>query len=241
MITLYQFARTWGIPNLSQFCAKVETYLRMAQLPYRIVNSMPLKAPRGKLPYIEDGGKKIADSRLIVHYLKSTYGDPLDGHLSPREQGVAAAFQRLLEEHLYWVSMFTRWSYGEQNWQTNKRAIFGVLPPVLRDLAAWGYRHRIKSQMRGHGLGRHTPDEVFALGEEDMDALSNFLADKPYFLGDKPTSLDASAFGVLVNIVECPIESPAKDYARAKTNIRDYCSRMQREFFPELSEPTQQS
>ena len=27
MITLYQLAGTWGIPNLSHFCAKLETYL----------------------------------------------------------------------------------------------------------------------------------------------------------------------------------------------------------------------
>jgi hypothetical protein len=82
MITLHQFARTWDIPNLSHFCTKIETYLRMAQLPYQIVETLPLKAPRGKLPYIEDNGKKIADSRLIIHYLKSTYCDPLDTHLS---------------------------------------------------------------------------------------------------------------------------------------------------------------
>jgi glutathione S-transferase len=238
MITLYQFARTWGIPNLSQFCVKIETYLRMARLPYQIVNTLPLKAPRGKLPYIEDNGKKIADSRLIIHYLKSTYGDPLDAHLSPEERNIAKAFQRLLEEHLYWVTMFTRWSYSEPNWQTNKQAIFGVMPPVLRDLAAWAYRHRINSQIRGHGLGRHTPEEVFQLGKEDIDALAHFLGEKPYFMGDSPTSLDASAYGILVNTVGCPIESPAKDHALARKNISDYCYRMQSEFFPELSQPT---
>ncbi len=238
MITLHQFARTWDIPNLSHFCAKIETYLRMAQLPYQIVETLPLKAPRGKLPYIEDNGKKIADSRLIIHYLKSTYGDSLDAHLSPEEIATAKAFQRLLEEHLYWVTMFTRWGYTEQNWQVNKQAIFDVLPPVVRDMAAWVYRHRINSQIRGHGIGRHTPEEVFELGKEDIDALANFLGDKAYFMGDKPTSLDASAFGILVNTVCCPIESPAKDCALTKGNITDYCTRMLVEFFPELTKPT---
>lgn len=56
MIILHQFARTWGIPNLSQFCVKVETYLRMVKLPYEIVETLPLKGPRGKLPFIEDQG-----------------------------------------------------------------------------------------------------------------------------------------------------------------------------------------
>jgi glutathione S-transferase len=234
MITLYQFTRTWGIPNLSHFCVKIETYLRMAQLPYRIVETLPLKAPRGKLPYIEDNARKIADSRLIVHYLKSTYGDPLDDHLSAEEKSIAKTFQRLLEEHLYWVSMFTRWNYSESNWRNNKQAIFGVLPPGARDVAAWGYRHRINSQIRGHGLGRHTPEEVFELGKEDVDALASFLGDKPYFMGHKPTALDASAYGVLVNTLGCPIESPVKNHALAQKNLADYCRRMQAEFFPEL-------
>ncbi len=238
MITLHQFARTWDIPNLSHFCTKIETYLRMTQLPYQIVETLPLKAPRGKLPYIEDNGKKIADSRLIIRYLKATYGDPLDDHLSLEEKATAKAFQRLLEEHLFWVTMFARWGYTEQNWQVNKRAIFGVLPPVIRDMAAWVYRKRINSQIRGHGIGRHTQEEVFELGKEDIDALANFLGDKAYFMGDKPTSLDASAFGILVNTVNSPIESPAKDYALTKTNITEYCTRMLSEFFPELTKPT---
>ena len=210
MIVLHQFARTWGIPNLSQFCVKAETYLRMTKLPYGIVETLPLKSPRGKLPFIVDNGNKVADTRLIVNYLKSTYGDPLDAHLSVEEQAIAKAFQRLLEEHLYWIGMMSRWNYTESNWQINKQAIFGVLPPVARDLAAFIYRRRINSQILGQGTGRLTSQEAFDLGKEDIDALSYFLADKTYFLGDKPTSLDASAYGILVNTLACPIESRLK-------------------------------
>jgi glutathione S-transferase len=234
MIVLHQFPRSWGIPNLSQFCVKIETYLRLANLPYQIVESMPLKGPRGKLPFIEDQDKKISDSRLIVDYLKTAYGDPLDSWFSPTEKGIAMAFQRLLEEHLYWVGMMTRWDYTEQNWQTNKQAIFGGLPPIARDLIAALYRHRINGQILGHGLGRLSADEAFLLGCEDIDALAAFLADKPYFMGIRPCSLDATAYGILVNTLGCPIESPLKDYALAQTNLVDYCQRMQAECFPEL-------
>lgn len=234
MIVLHQFPRSWGIPNLSQFCVKVETFLRLAKLPYQIVESMPLKGPRGKLPFIEDEGKTISDSRLIVEYLRATYGDHLDDWLSPAEKGVATAFQRVLEEHLYWVGMMTRWDYSEQNWQTNKRAIFGGLPPVIRDLVAALYRRRIKGQIMGHGLGRLSSEEAFSLGREDLDALAEFLADKPYFMGSRPCSLDASAYGILVNTLGCPIESPLKEHALARVNLVDYCRRIQAGCFPEL-------
>jgi len=57
----------------------------------------------------------------------------------------------------------------------------------------------IQKQIYGHGTGRHKTDEIFHLGEVDLEALSVFLGKKPYFVGDKPTSLDASAFGMLIN------------------------------------------
>jgi glutathione S-transferase len=236
MITLYQFARSWSIPNQSQFSVKVETYLRMAKLPYEMVATLPFKAPLGKLPYIEDNGKRvrIADSRLILRYLESTYGVALDAKLDAEAKSVAKAFQRLIEEHLYWASMYARWRYTEKNWQITKQAIFSVLPPIVRDLGAMAYYRRIGSQILGHGISRLTPDHVFELGGEDLDALAQFLADKPYFMGDAPTSLDATAYGFLVNIVGCPVESPLKERAMKHSNILEYCRRMQTEYFPEF-------
>ena len=234
MIELHQFARTWGIPNLSQFCVKIETYLRLAKLPYVVVESLPLKAPRGKLPFIVDNGHKVSDSRLIVNYLILTYGDALDAQLTSTEKATAKAFLRLLEEHLCWVGMMSRWNYTEANWQTNKQAIFGGLPPVARDLVGFIYRRRINAQIVGHGVGRLSAQEAFELGKEDLNALSDFLDGKRYFMGNQPTSLDASAYGILVNTLGCPIESPLKDHALGKPNLVEYCQSIQTEFFPEL-------
>jgi hypothetical protein len=53
-------------------------------------------------------------------------------------------------------------------------------------------------------------------------------------MGDKPTSLDASAFGILINTICGPIESPIKDYGLSKNNLLVYCDRMMAEFFPEF-------
>ena len=69
MLKLYQLERTWGIPNLSHFCCKTETYLRMAGIEYEIVPALPLNAPKGKVPYIEEGGSLLGDSGFIVQYL----------------------------------------------------------------------------------------------------------------------------------------------------------------------------
>jgi glutathione S-transferase len=99
MLTLYQFERTWGIPNLSHFCCKIETYLRMAGIEYEVKSTLPLTAPKGKLPYIEDNDTKLGDSQFIIQYLK-TNNKNLDETLNNTELALSLAMQRLLEEHL---------------------------------------------------------------------------------------------------------------------------------------------
>ena len=231
MIHLYQFAPVWGIPNLSPFCVKLETYLRMANLPYEKHSTLPLKGPKGKLPFIEDQGNKIADSRFIVDYLKETYGDTLDRDLDPSQKAIVEAMLRLIEDNLYWVGIYTRWGKKDANWEENKKAIFGGLPPVLRNIIPIVVRKQMMKQIYGHGMGRHTEEEIFHIGKKGLQSLSDFLADKPYFMGDKPTSLDASAFGLLVNTLRCPIESPIKEYAKGHQNLVDFCDRMMEQYY----------
>jgi glutathione S-transferase len=234
MVLLYQFERTWGIPNFSHFCCKIETYLRMAGIEYDIKTTLPLFAPKRKLPYIEDGDLKIADSRFIIRHLSAKYKD-LDHDLEPAQLALSLAMQRLLEEHLFWITMYSRWQYTEKNWQVTKRAAFHVLPPIFRDIMASYYRHNIKQQIFGHGTGRHKAEEIFELGRLDIDALSACLANKKYFLRDRPTTVDASAFGFLINTFGCPIESPLKEYSLSKTNLVDYIERIKTEYYPELA------
>ena len=55
------------------------------------------EAPKGKLPYIEDGDEVMANSGFIVLHLKTKYKD-LNAGLNPAELALSLAMQRLLEE-----------------------------------------------------------------------------------------------------------------------------------------------
>ncbi|MEK7261627.1 MAG: glutathione S-transferase family protein [Pseudomonadota bacterium] len=231
MITLYQFPPAWGLPNASPFCMKVETYLRMCNLPYTTVNVLnPAKGPKGKLPYITDGSNIVADSGLILDYLKKIYGDALDARLGSIERAQALAWQRLLEEHLYWCAVYDRWAVNE-NWALTKPAFFGALPPAVRDLVAALARRGQLRALRGHGVGRHTSGEIYALGCADLTALSDFLADKPFFLGAEPTALDATAYAFLVNLLWVPIDSPLTRHVRSFENFIAYVKRMKQRYY----------
>jgi hypothetical protein len=63
------------IPNLSPFCCKLETWLRIAGIPYEVVDtSDPRKGPKGKVPFIEDAGQRIGDSSFIVAVVETWEG-----------------------------------------------------------------------------------------------------------------------------------------------------------------------
>jgi glutathione S-transferase len=233
MITLFQFEPAFGLPNASPFCMKVETYLRMVGLEYRLApRANIMNAPKGKMPWIEDDGRVIPDSGFIIDYLKDRYGDPLDTHLMPEEHAVALAFRRLLEENLYWAVLYSRW-FTAEGWALTRGAFFGGLPPVLRAVVAAGARRGMRKELWGHGMGRHGAQEIAAIGKVDLMALANFLGSKPYFMGDRPTSLDASAYAFLANLLWAPLEMPLKAQAQTYPQLGAYCQRMKARYYPE--------
>ncbi len=171
MITLYQFPPAFGLPNASPFCMKLELYLRMAGLPYRNRHTLDLqRAPKGKLPWIDDDGTVVADSGLIIEYLKRERGDTLDVDLTPLQRAQGLAITRLVEEHLYWVVLNDRW-IASPGWEMTKAAVFGRLAWPLRVIVPYVAQRGLRAELRGQGIGRHTPEQIHALGIADIDDL----------------------------------------------------------------------
>ena len=233
MIKLYQFEPAFDLPNASPFCMKLENYLRMVELPFEIppfgMRELQ-RAPKGKMPYIEDNGKIIADSAFIIEYLNATYGDKLDGWLSTEQKAIALAFQRLMEENLYWAAVYVRWVEPE-GWAKTKPAFFAKMPAPLKWFVPNLARRGLLKELHGHGMGRHGRDEVYAIGKRDITALADFLGSKPYFMGDKPCSLDATAYAFLANLVWPPVESALKQHAKQYPQLEVYCERMKNRYY----------
>jgi glutathione S-transferase len=234
MIRFYQYLPAFGLPNASPFCMKLETYLRMAGLPFEApavgLREMG-RAPKGKMPYIEDGGRLLADSTFIMEDLDARYGKTLDGWLTAEQKAVACAFQRLMEENLYWAVVYTRW-VEPQGWEKTRAAFFASLPVPLKWLLPPLARRGMRKQMQGHGMGRHTREEIHAIGKRDITALADFLGDKPYFMGEQPSSLDATAYAFLANLLWPPVESALKQHAARYPSLEAYCQRMRARYYP---------
>ena len=97
---------------------------------------------------------------------------------------------------------------------------------------------RIKKNLYGHGLGRLAPEDIRNIGKKDLKAISIILGDKPYFLGDKPTSFDAAIFGVLANVVYAFRETSwPQVYVREHCpNLVQFADRMKDKFWPDWND-----
>jgi glutathione S-transferase len=231
MIKLYQFRPAFGLPNASPFCMKVENYLRMAGLAYECPRGADVrKSPKGKMPYIDDEGTIVADSSFIIDHLKRKYGDPLDAHLDAAGRAAALAVQRLLEENTYWTVLYFRWM-EEPGWTLTREAFFGWMKPPLKWIVPGVARRIVAKELHGHGMGRHTRDEIVAIGMKDFTAVADFLGGKTFFMGDRPSSLDATAYAFLANVLAVPLDSPLKSHAQKYPQLEDYCRRMQARYY----------
>lgn len=235
MIKLYGCAPAWSLPDCSPFVMKIDCYLRMTGLQYELVHWQSLsdmqRAPKGKIPWIEDGAKQIADSGFIISYLQETYGDGLEENsFSPSDRAVALSMRRMVEEHLYWAVFFDRW-IDDDIWASYKPILFGICTPQEYEIVPVQIRDIARQYIHGQGLGRYSRAEIHELGNADTSALAAYLGDRPYFMGRAPASLDATMYGFLAHLIYAGYESPLNSHARSFVNLRSYCERMRTRYY----------
>lgn len=235
MIKVFTFKPAWGLPTPSSFGLKLETYLRMADIPYECEYvQRPAASPKATVPWIEDGDVLLADSGFILEYLQKTFGDRLNEGLDPAQLANAHAVRRMFEENLARIIGYTRWLMDE-NWPETRDIAFGEMEePWKSDISAKA-REKIREDMVLHGIGRHTPDEVQAIGIRDVQAVETLLGDKEFLLDDRPRELDACVFGVLAQYIVPPLKCGISDYARGSAALCAYCDRMLAHYFPEYA------
>jgi glutathione S-transferase len=231
MITLYQPAGAWGLSSVSPFCVKLETWLKMAGIPYRVGVANPLKAPKGKMPYIELDGAIMGDSQLIVERLAERFCVRMDAGLDAGARAKAQVIRRTLEEGAYWFIVQARWGTAS-GWPHTKAAFLAILPPVIGHLIVLKLRRDILGALHTQGTGRHTQAEIDGLARADVDALAALLGDQPFLLGDEPTSVDAAGYAFVASVLAFPGESALRTAAMGHANLVAYRARMEARFWP---------
>lgn len=232
MIVLYTFGPYFGLPEASPFVTKGMMLLKLAGLPYTENREGYAKAPKGKLPYIDDDGTIVADTTFIRFHIEKKYGFDFDAGLSAEQRAIAWAVEKMCEEHLYFVGTDLRWR-NDANFAKGPAHFFDGVPAAIRPLVRSLIRSKVLKTLKAQGFGRHSQAEVEELGIRDIDALAVILGEKPYLMGEKPCGADATVFSFLLGVL-CPLfDSGVRAAAERHVNLVAYVKRMRETYFPE--------
>lgn len=231
-ITVYSFGPAWGIPvpTPSPFGLKLVTWLRMHDVPFELrVENNPGKGPKGKCPWAVVDGETIGDSELVMATVRARQGIPDDEGLTPEQRATATVTRLMLEEHYHQV-----WEHQlfihEGGWRRGYE-FFDQLPPGLRVLVRNIVRSQLRKQLHARGVGRHSQEQIVAMGKADLEAVEGLLGDGPFFFGDEPTDIDATVFAFMALTHWTPVESPLWDDFHARRRLVDYCERMRERYY----------
>jgi len=244
-VYVYQFPRCRYLPTISPFALKLETWLRMANIDYENVDRpdiFSVRSSEGTLPFVELNGKEYVDSAFIIRDLTQIFKkDGMLAHLSDAEKGQLRAIEQMTENTTLVTYAFFRYTQ-------HLDVVFGVLPidkyfgtieQLIWKMFMPFMKSGIMKRMKANPNCKHSDEEIINITNDDLRALSDILADKPYFLGSKPTRTDALVFSVIAQINYLPIELACKSYlVHNAKNLVEHCERIKKEFWPDWHEAT---
>lgn len=233
MITLCAFGPGFGLPDPSPFVTKVHILLKLAGLPYETNLKGFRKAPKGKLPYIDDEGAVVADSTFIRFHIEKKYGYDFDRGLIAFEKGAAWSIERMCEDHLYWLMIDARW-LDDANFEAGPSSFFKSIPAPMRPLVAAYVRRTLRRTLYLHGLGRHDAASRIELARRDLVAISDLIGDKPFLFGGEPRGADATVGAFVMHALTKTFVTPLRDAAASRPNLVAYAERVSDRFFPLL-------
>ena len=234
-IQLYHLMPLYTAPSASPFVVKLMTYLRMAKIDYSVVESRQ-NSSKGKSPFVLFNGKEIADTTFIINFLNKEMSVDLNSGLSECEKAISLAFQRLNEENLYWVLVHGRWHVKKEVFFT-QFPISGFMRTGMRALAYLQIKPAMDANLHGHGMGRHSKEEIYSIAERDICALSTYLGEKQFFMGESPSEIDCTLFGTLVQFAYVKIGLKQETLLQEKyPNLLAYCDRMKEKYWPDWEE-----
>lgn len=237
-VILWGVAKPPNAPSSSGFCQKLEAFLRFSGISYEVGETVPMKAPKGKVPFadIKHGGKTvtIADSHFIVRYLveNGLIQDP-DTDLTAIQKGESRAWQAYIEELLYSAIVRDRW-YLDENYAVTVEEIFGGMSWPLRPMISWFFRRKVKQSIWNAGMGRHSQEEAQSVQKEAFEALEARMSGHLYFHdSEQPTRIDLIIYGFLANTLATNGNPYWTDMVLRSSTLLAFTKRMTTLLFPE--------
>ena len=104
---------------------------------------------------------------------------------------------------------------------------FAPLPFGVRSVAPPLVRRMMLKQLHAQGTGRHSSEEIVAIGKADLTAFSRILGDRSFTLGgESPTTVDCTAYGFLAQLMLTGFDGPLQEHVRGLKNLEPYVKRI---------------
>jgi glutathione S-transferase len=221
MLTLVSYPGLFGLADNNPYGLKIYAFLKLCGLSFRLEHVLDASAaPRGQLPYVLDGELPVGDSDGIIAHLTRTRALTLDSGMTPLQRATDLMIRRTLDD-LYWVMSFSRWK-DERFWPQFRDAMLaaipGIEPAVLETAREFNF-----SRYHFQGIDRFEPEQAYARGIANLDALATLLQESGFLFGAEPRSADAGLYGFMANILFYPIETPLKAYLATRPGLVTHC------------------
>lgn len=230
MLKLLCYPSMWGLPSLTPFAGKVYYFMNWQNIPYEIVHiNNPKKGPRGKFPVLDDDGKLIPDSEHIINHLCRKF------HIALEMKATDHLMIRMLEEHLVFILSYSRWGDPE-GIPVMIDELSRFFPKGLARLLLGLIRRRLKRDHHYQGIGRHTRDEIYVKGINDLKAVEAFLKERQ----DSEFQLrfvDVVIYAFVETFVKSPLDIPLKGYIESSSILSGYLNEIESSGVFEPAEP----
>jgi len=230
MITLYGWGPLFDCPSPSPYVMKTDIQLQMLGLEYNRAIADLDAVPKGKAPYVMDGGVLIEDSNFIRAHFEKKLRRNLAAGLSDEDSVTSWTLERMAEDHLTTIMMMERW-LKDDNFFRGPALFFSDVPETAREGVMQEVRAGIAASEQARGMGRHSDAERMQLAEWDLQAIAIQLAGQDYLFGDTPTVADAAVSAVLISCATEYFDTPLSGLVRGHTNLVGYMDRMKTRFF----------
>lgn len=225
-----------GVPDVSMFVVRVESFLRLIGEPYVKVMSTTggSENPRGKMPFANLRGTMVDDSDRILRALVQMFPDKSpDAGLSDEQLALAQLVRSSLTHDLYFVQLYEGFQ-TEAGLARFARSLSGAVPALLVPVIARLASVSQQANLWGQGTGRLPPAEVATRGRNCLRTYATLLQGKQFLLGgNKPTSIDSDLYSFLGPLFfRNPTPAWAAEVVTANPHLLAYTERMRSMLYP---------
>nr|WP_142637281.1 glutathione S-transferase family protein [Ruegeria faecimaris] len=226
MLTLLTYPSAFGLFSASPFCVKTALMLQTSGQRWQRSDLLdPRKMPHQKLPVLRTPQRLIPDSDLIRDWLEAQ-GSDFDHGLSDLQKAQSRALIRLAEEHLYFQIVQDRWA-NDEVWPILYKTFFTGIPALIRKPVANSIRKNVVKGLGFQGVSRFSDAERKDRLERDLEAISAYLWQSTYLMGETPTSVDMSVAPMLAAMRATPANTPLTQRIKQDKLLSDYIDRME--------------